>query len=385
MAWNYSNTAVETTLTANVSSGATTITVGVTTGFPLTTPYSLTLDYGQPTAEVVTVTAVAGTSLTVTRGADSTLAQSHNAGARVVHTIVARDVREPQQHMDATADVHGVGASNNVLGTGTTQTLTNKSISGTNNTLTNLPAAQVTGTFTSVSSSGPISSTGAISAGAGVSGTTGTFTGAVSVDSLASTGTVTAGSLSTTGATSTGSLATTGNATVGGTTTLTGAVTAAGQVEVDDDLLTNNAKYMATPDTAASAKSYGRGFISPETTSTPSVLGITAASTGAAPTVASTSFTFPVAGRYTVKTGVPIWGDAGVEYRFDLYIDGNLVDYDDGTCRAGAFVSIKKNFDLYSTAAGAKTIAVKVFRISASGALNCSAGTAYIRVYHEGD
>jgi hypothetical protein len=144
MAWNYSNTSVQTTITAPVAPGDSSITIGDTTGLPVTFPFSLILDYQQASVEVVTVTNLVGLTLTVTRGQDGTSAQTHSVGAPVVHGVVARDVAEPQAHIAATSNVHGVGASSAVVGTATTQTLTNKIMDGNQNTFTNIGTASIT-------------------------------------------------------------------------------------------------------------------------------------------------------------------------------------------------------------------------------------------------
>lgn len=144
MARKYSNTFAETTLTGSISNSATTITIGATAGLPASFPYTLALDYGTANVEMVTVTALAGSNLTVTRGQDGTSAQSHNAGAVVVHPVSARDLSEPQVHIDATSDIHGLTGGAAVVGTSSAQTLTNKTISGSANTLSNIPSSAIT-------------------------------------------------------------------------------------------------------------------------------------------------------------------------------------------------------------------------------------------------
>lgn len=134
MARNYSNTTVETTLVNAVGSSDTLIRVNDTTGMPITFPFSLILDYQGSNVEVVTVTGLSGPDFVVTRGEDGTGAQAHDAGAVVVHGGTARDFFEPQQHIDATS-AHGVGGTADIVGTDTTQTLTNKTISASANTL----------------------------------------------------------------------------------------------------------------------------------------------------------------------------------------------------------------------------------------------------------
>lgn len=144
MARKYSNTFAETTLIGSISNSATTITIGATAGLPASFPYTLAIDYETATVEMVTVTALAGSNLTVTRGQDGTSAQSHNAGARVVHPVSARDLSEPQVHIDASADIHGLTGGASTVGTSSTQTLTNKTISGVANTLSNIPSSAIT-------------------------------------------------------------------------------------------------------------------------------------------------------------------------------------------------------------------------------------------------
>jgi hypothetical protein len=168
VARKYSNTFAETTLSGSISNSATTITLGATSGLPASFPYTLAIDYGTANVEMVTVTALAGSNLTVTRGQDGTSAQSHTAGARVVHPVSARDLSEPQVHMDASADVHGLASGAVVVGTTSTQTLTNKTISGAANTLSNIADASITGLaaakvsqpFASLTSTGDVTTSG---------------------------------------------------------------------------------------------------------------------------------------------------------------------------------------------------------------------------------
>lgn len=137
---NYSSTASAKVLTANVTNVATQITLDNVTNLP-TPPYTLVLNPDTAIEEIVTVNAdqsgVSTPTLKVTRAQDGTTAQTHTSGQTVKHMITARDLQEPQNHINATA-VHG--ATGAVVGTTNTQTLTNKTINLTSNTLTGTKA-----------------------------------------------------------------------------------------------------------------------------------------------------------------------------------------------------------------------------------------------------
>jgi hypothetical protein len=130
MASRYFANAAPTTLTESCSAIQTTIVVASAAGLPIQYPYTLILDRNQPTEEVVSVTNASGTTLTVTRGYDSTTAFAHAIGAEVAHGISAQDPREANSHVNASSSVHGVTGS--VVGTSDTQTLTNKTLGSTN-------------------------------------------------------------------------------------------------------------------------------------------------------------------------------------------------------------------------------------------------------------
>lgn len=104
----YSSVAALTTLTNGVSAGDAALIVGSTSGFPAQTPFTLLLDEGTASEEIVTVTAVAGTTLTVVRGEDGTVPVEHGPGARVRHAMTARDLRESREHEAAITNVHGI-------------------------------------------------------------------------------------------------------------------------------------------------------------------------------------------------------------------------------------------------------------------------------------
>jgi hypothetical protein len=134
----YAN-APATALTNACTALATSIVVDSVTGLPITYPYTLIIDRGTASEEAVEVTNASGTTLTVTRGIDGTTAFAHSADAEVVHGITARDVREPNAHIEATDGVHGV--TGDVVGTTDTQTLTNKTVSADSNTINGFAAS----------------------------------------------------------------------------------------------------------------------------------------------------------------------------------------------------------------------------------------------------
>lgn len=131
----YSSVAPPTTLSAGITSGSTSIQVGSTTGFPALTPYTLSIDYGSSSEELVQVNSVGGVVLSVTRAIDGTSATSHNAGAIIRHVSSARDFADSRSHENADQEVHGLGPGEEIVGTEKVQTLSNKILDMASGTL----------------------------------------------------------------------------------------------------------------------------------------------------------------------------------------------------------------------------------------------------------
>ena len=144
----YSSTAGRMVLASGVSAGAATIVVDTVTGLPPSLPFTLMIDPGTATEEVVEATVVGGFTLTITRGVDGTTAQAHLIGAEVRHAYSARDFQDSRNH-EASVGAHGLtahqnatnahGATGAVVGTTNVQVLTGKTMSGASNNFNNIP------------------------------------------------------------------------------------------------------------------------------------------------------------------------------------------------------------------------------------------------------
>ena len=152
------------TLVGAINASATSLIVDSTTGLPASTPFTILIDPGLASEEICDVTAVGGTTLTVTRGRDGSSGQSHDNGAVVRHGFSARDFDDSRAHEANTSTAHGVTGA--VVGTTSTQTLTNKDLTSATNafptslatltgtqTLTNKTMSGASNTFTNIPTS----------------------------------------------------------------------------------------------------------------------------------------------------------------------------------------------------------------------------------------
>lgn len=92
-------------LVGGISAAATSLIVDTTTGLPAV-PFTLMLEPGATVEEIVTVTAVGGTTLTATRGVGGTSAQIHLNGVEIRHAYYGQDFQDSRNH-EANAAIHG--------------------------------------------------------------------------------------------------------------------------------------------------------------------------------------------------------------------------------------------------------------------------------------
>lgn len=155
----YSAIAQDTTLSTSITNSSTSMIVGATVGYP-SVPFILAVDYNAAAEELVTVTNISGTTLTITRGYNGTTPVSHSTGAAVRHVITAQDLTDAQNHYDLalSAGAHGItGALATFIGSTTSANLkavvtdetgSGNLVFGTSPTLTTPVISSITNTGT---------------------------------------------------------------------------------------------------------------------------------------------------------------------------------------------------------------------------------------------
>jgi hypothetical protein len=194
----YTNTSVENTIgnPGGISSSATSVYCATTPeGYLNEFPWTLRLDPGTASEELVTVTSGGGTSASpwqITRGYDGTTAVSHAQGANLVHGMSAGDLTTSRQHeaSGSGSGVHGLPAAawqiasfavinETVLENSTTTTLTWNSIPQTYSHL--LMVVQARSTYTSAT---------LVAVGASINGDTSASYGMIDLHNETSSGTL---------------------------------------------------------------------------------------------------------------------------------------------------------------------------------------------------
>jgi len=91
MAYEQFANKASTTLAANIASGDTTLTVSSSANFPTVPNFRILIE-----SEILLVTAVSGTTFTITRGKEGTTAASHVAGKPIDHILTAESLKQLQ-------------------------------------------------------------------------------------------------------------------------------------------------------------------------------------------------------------------------------------------------------------------------------------------------
>lgn len=136
------------TLVTAVTATDTTVSISTTTGWPTGAvgSFFVVVDPGKANEEKIRCASLSASVLAVAgsgRGVDGTSAATHQAGAQIYPVWTGVEADEANEHLAATAGVHGVVGS--VVGTSDAQTLTGKTISGAANSISNIASTAVVG------------------------------------------------------------------------------------------------------------------------------------------------------------------------------------------------------------------------------------------------
>lgn len=107
----YSGAATPTTITAGITSSATSLIIANSTNWPTTGAFSFVIDPGLAGEEKVLAASISGTTITIAsggRGYDGTTAASHTAGAVCYPVPTAIDFSEANTHVNSNVGVHGI-------------------------------------------------------------------------------------------------------------------------------------------------------------------------------------------------------------------------------------------------------------------------------------
>jgi hypothetical protein len=305
---NFSATAIETTLVNSISSAATgdtttSVSVVSVSGFP-SVPYTLIFGPDTNREEVVTVTAISGTTLTVTRGQDNTQAQSHTAGTSVRHGVSGRDFKEEQTHIAARGydtdsgilsnagqtHVHGLESGDgSIVGSDQVATLTRKTL-----TTPTINGATLTGTVTTTASI-VVSGAGTITGLSSASMVASSATPKNYVDAIL--GSATAASTSAASAATSATSAATSATSAANSATASATSASAAATSASSALTSQTAAATSATSAAASATAAATSATSAATSATSSASSASAAATSAssAATSAGSSETSAIA------------------------------------------------------------------------------------------
>lgn len=125
---NYSNITNVGSLSGAVGTGETTLLISSGWSNLPAFPFYIIVDRGTGLEECMLATGGNSTALDVTRGYDGSPASSHGISATVEVAVLAEFFNKADQHTEASTNVHGLAGGAAVVGTTSTQTVSNKTI-----------------------------------------------------------------------------------------------------------------------------------------------------------------------------------------------------------------------------------------------------------------